>query len=251
MKAILGIDVGGSGIKGAIIDTKKGKLLTKRYRVPTPSLANPENIAHTIIKIIDHFNWKDIVGIGFPSVVKNGVICTAANIDKAFIGIDFETYLKKKTDCKIKIINDADAAGIAEMKFGIGKDQRGLVMIITIGTGIGTCLFMNGKIIPNTELGHIYLPDNKESELYASDATRQKLNLNWEEWAYRLNEILVYYENLFWPDLFILGGGISKEEEKYMKYLKIRTKIVTAQFQNYAGMIGAAIYAKKSFKNIE
>lgn len=247
MKArkILGIDVGGSGIKGAIIDTKKGELLTDRERIETPQPATPELVANEIINLVKHFNWDGPVGIGMPAVVQNGIVKTAANIDKSFIGFDFEHYLSEKLKVPVKAINDADAAGLAEMKFGAGKDQNGVVLLVTVGTGIGTVVFTNRKLLPNTELGHIFMKDNREAELFTSDATRQNLDLSWPEWTARFNEYLNYMESLFWPDLIIVGGGVSKNEKKYLPMLKLSTKVVNAELKNNAGIIGAAIAAKK------
>jgi polyphosphate glucokinase len=245
LKRVLGIDVGGSGIKGAIIDTKSGKLQTDRFRIPTPSPANPEQVVDVINQVVKHFEWNGAVGVGFPAVVQNGIAKTAANIDKSFIGTNIESLISRKTNCPVRVINDADAAGFAEMKFGAGKEHKGVVMLVTIGTGIGTVLFSKGKLVPNTELGHIIMKNGIEGEVYASDATRQKLNLTWKEWALRLDEYLNYIESLFWPDLFIVGGGVSKNEHKFMPHLTIKSRVVPAQLQNYAGIIGAAVAAKK------
>ncbi|MCX7987647.1 MAG: ROK family protein [Bacteroidales bacterium] len=245
MKEILGIDVGGSGIKGAIVNCREGKLSTERIRIPTPTPPSPENIAITIAELVSKFDYKGPVGVGFPAVVKNGTVYTAANIDSSFIGLNYELFLKKKVDRPIRLINDADAAGLAEIKFGAGKDNKGLIILVTIGTGIGSVIVNKGKLIYNTELGHIYLPGDREAEKYASDATRKSSNLEWSEWAKRINEYLMYLENLFWPDLFIVGGGISKHEDKFLSQLTLKTKTVTAQLLNNAGIIGAALSAKK------
>jgi polyphosphate glucokinase len=245
LKKVLGIDIGGSGIKGAIINTKTGDLLTDRYRIPTPVQGKPEQIADVVQQIVDHFKWSGAVGVGFPAVVQNGVAKTAANIDKSFIGTNIENLISNKTHCLVKVINDADAAGQAEMKFGAGKNNKGVVILITVGTGIGTVIFTKGKLLPNTELGHIYLNKDREAEQYTSDATRQKIDLSWKDWAERFNEYLNYLEQLFWPDLFIVGGGISKNELKFQKYITVKTKVMPAQLLNYAGIIGAALAAKK------
>jgi polyphosphate glucokinase len=245
LKKVLGIDVGGSGIKGAIINTKTGELLTERYRIPTPVQAKPEQIADVIQQLVEHFKWNGIIGVGFPAVVQNGIAKTAANIDKSFIGTNIENLIAKKTNCRVKVINDADAAGQAEMKFGAGKKNKGVVFLITVGTGIGTVIFTKGKLLANTELGHIYMNKDREAELYISDATRQKNDLSWKDWAQRFDEYLNYLEQLFWPDLFIVGGGVSKNEAKFQQYLTVKTKVVPAQLLNYAGIIGAALAAKK------
>jgi polyphosphate glucokinase len=244
MKNILGIDVGGSGIKGAVVNCNNGKMITDRNRIVTPSPATPSAVLHTISELVKSFKYKGPIGIGFPSVVKKGKICTAANIDKSFIGINYEKIITDELKMPIKLINDADAAGLAEFTFGAGKDNKGFVILITIGTGLGTVLFYKGKLIPNTELGHIYMTENREAEQYISDATRQKLNLSWEEWGTRLNEYLLYLDSLFWPDLFIIGGGASKHLNKYHTAITTKTKVVSAELLNNAGIIGAALSAK-------
>jgi polyphosphate glucokinase len=245
MKAILGIDVGGSGIKGAIVNCSSGKLLSERIRIATPNPSDPENISNTIAELVKNLSYKGPVGVGFPAVVKQGTVYTAANIDKSFIGINYEEYLGKKLGLPVRVINDADAAGLAEIKFGAGKDVNGLVILITIGTGIGSVLVNKGKLIPNTELGHIFLSENREAERYASDAVRKNENLDWITWAERINEYLMYLENLFWPDLFIIGGGVSKHYKEFFPYFTLRTPLVPAQLLNNAGIIGAALAAKK------
>jgi polyphosphate glucokinase len=245
LKKVLGIDVGGSGIKGAIIDTKSGKLLTDRYRIPTPTPATPDQVTDVIQQIVKRFEWTGPVGVGFPSVIQNGIVKTAANIDKGFIGTNIENLISSKTNCPVRVINDADAAGLAEMKFGVGKKNKGVVILITVGTGLGTVIFTKGKLLPNTELGHIYMTKDREAELFASDAVRHKLDLSWKQWAIRFDEYLNYIEHLFWPDLFIIGGGVSKSEAKYLQYLTVKTKVLPAQLLNYAGIIGAALAAKK------
>lgn len=251
LRKVLGIDVGGSGIKGAVIDTKTGEMLTERFRIPTPSPATPDKVAEVINEIVKKFEWDGLIGIGFPAVVQNGVAQTASNIDKTFIGTDVEKLVSKKTGCPVKVVNDADAAGMAEMKFGIGKDVRGVVVLITVGTGIGTVIFTNGKLVQNTELGHVVLKNSQTAEEYASDAVREKLDLSWADWGKRFNEYLQYMEFLFWPDLFIVGGGVSKNEHKYIDQITVKTKVVMAKLKNNAGMVGAALFAKKMYKDAE
>jgi len=242
-RKVLGIDVGGSGIKGAIIDIKTGKMVTERHRIATPSPATPDAIADVIYQLIKHFKWKGIVGCGFPAAIRNGIACTAANIDKTFIGTNVDKLFSSVSRCKVYTVNDADAAGIAEMKFGAGKKQSGVVILITVGTGIGTVIFTGKKLLPNTELGHIYLPNGQEAERFASDAVRKNEDLDWASWTPRFNMYLEYMENLFWPDCFIIGGGISKKEESFRKFLTVRTPVVMAELKNNAGMVGAAVYA--------
>jgi polyphosphate glucokinase len=241
---VLGIDFGGSGIKGAPVDTKKGKLLEKRFRIPTPSQAKPADVLDVINEIVVNFNWDGPIGLTFPAVVQNGIIRTASNIDKSWIGLDASKLISQKTNLPTYIVNDADAAGMAEMKFGAGRDITGTVLIVTVGTGIGSALFTRGKLISNTELGHIYLKSGMDAEDFTSDAVRKKENLSWENWASRFDVYLHEMERLFWPELIIIGGGASKKTDDFMKFLNIKTKIAIASSKNDAGIIGAALYAK-------
>jgi polyphosphate glucokinase len=238
---ILGIDFGGSGIKGAPVDTKKGVLLDERFRIPTPDPADPEKVTDVIASIISHFKWDGAVGVAFPAVVQHGVVKTASNIDKSWIGTDAASLMQKKTKRPVFIVNDADAAGMAEMKFGAGKHEKGLVLLITVGTGIGTVLFSRRKLVPNTELGHIYLSSGMEAEEFASDAVRKKEGLDWSEWGKRFNIYLNEMQRLFWPDLIIVGGGISKKKSNYIDQIDVKCRIVMAESKNEAGIIGAAI----------
>lgn len=240
---ILGIDIGGSGIKGAPVNIETGKLVSERKRYPTPDPSSPENIATTLIDLVKHFNWKGPVGSGFPAVVNNGKIFTASNIDNKWIGTNASDLFSKTTGCDFVVINDADAAGVAEMEFGAGRDNQGVVFIITVGTGIGTALFSKGCLVPNTELGHIVMND-MIAEKYCSDAIRKKEDLSWKKWSKRFNEYLCEIERLFWPDLIIIGGGASKKQTKFFQYLDTKTKVVTADLRNEAGMIGAAMATK-------
>lgn len=242
---ILGIDVGGSGIKGVPVNIETGELLGERYRLPTPEKAKPDNVAETVAKVVEHFQYQGPVGIGFPAVIRGGVVYTAANIHASWIGIDSHKLFGEKTGCPVYVLNDADAAGIAEMKFGVGADperRKGVVMMITIGTGLGTALFVDGKLVPNTELGHIEIR-GKDAESRASDAARQRKDMSWEEWGTKFNEYLGWLERLFWPDLFILGGGTSKLANKFMPYLKLKAEVLPARLLNQAGIVGAALYA--------
>ncbi len=243
--AIMGIDVGGSGIKGVPINVDTGEFLGTRFRLPTPDEARPKDVAETVAAVVKHFDWNGPVGVGFPAVVRGGLVYTAANIHKSWIETNVEQLFKEKTGCPVYVLNDADAAGVAEMKFGTGRErQRGVVMMITIGTGLGSALFADGRLVPNTELGHIEIR-GKEGEARASDAARQRKNLSWEEWGARFNEYLNRLERLFWPDLFILGGGTSKDFDKFQPYLKLQTEVVPAELLNQAGIIGAALYANR------
>ena len=236
---ILGIDIGGSGIKGAPVDIKKGVLADKRYRIPTPQPSEPEAIADVVAEIVQHFEWHGPIGCTFPAVIRHGVAYSAANVDKSWVGTNGEKLLAKKTGCPALLINDADAAGFAEMKFGAGKGHQGVVILLTLGTGIGSAIFTNGQLVPNTEFGHMDIR-GKDAEDRASDRVRKAKDLSWEKWAERLNEFLGQMEMLFSPDLFIIGGGVSKKHEKYFHFLNTQADIVPAQMRNEAGIIGAA-----------
>jgi polyphosphate glucokinase len=240
---ILGIDIGGSGIKGAPVDLNQGVLAAERLRIATPQPATPDAVADTVGRIIRHFNWTGPVGCGLPSVVQNGVARTAANIDSSWIGNDVRTLLSQRTGCPVTVINDADAAGIAEMRFGAGRGRNGTILMVTVGTGLGTALFRDGTLVPNTELGHLLL-NGKVAEKYASAAAREDLGLSYKTWAKRLDLYLHQLQSLFWPDLFILGGGISKKHEKFFPFLTIETECLPAVLRNQAGIVGAALAAR-------
>ena len=242
MKA-LGIDIGGSGIKGAPVDTKTGELLAERYRIPTPAGAAPKDVAKVVGEIAHHFDWKKPIGCCFPAVIQQGIARTAANVDDAWIGTNAEKLFAKNTGCPVRVLNDADAAGLAEIRFGAGKDVKGVVLVITIGTGLGTALFTDGYLVPNTELGHIEM-NCEDAELQASDAARKREDLSWKRWAKRFNKYLKRMHALFWPDLIILGGGSSKRLEKFEQYLTVDAKIVPAASLNDAGIIGSALAAE-------
>jgi len=239
----LGIDIGGSGIKGAIINTNTGEFITERHRIETPQPATPHAIAETINEITKYFNWSGKVGCGFPAVIQNGVIKTASNIDKSCIGIDANKLFSEVTNCDVKVYNDADAAGYAELVFGSVKNFQGLALFLTIGTGIGSALFNKGELIPNTEFGHLFLENGLKAEKFTSDAVRKKEDLKWKEWGKRFNKYLQYLEFLFSPELFILGGGASKKFEKFSSELSIQTPIEPAKLLNNAGITGAALLA--------
>lgn len=249
-KKVLGIDIGGSGVKGAIVDTKEGVMLTSRYRIPTPSPATPESVGKVIAKIVKHFKWKGPIGVGYPGVVQNGIARTAANVDASWINVNINKTFTKITKCPVHVVNDADAAGTGEMKFGAGKGYKGVVALITVGTGLGTVMYSGGRLVPNLELGHIILHGD-DAEKYASDAARKQNDLSWVEWAGRFNEYLEKLENLTWPDLIIIGGGASKKDEKFIKHLDTRAKVLPARLMNEAGIIGAALAAKNHYKLIK
>ncbi|WP_340114074.1 polyphosphate--glucose phosphotransferase [Maribellus mangrovi] len=237
---VLGIDFGGSGIKGAIVDIKTGELVTERHRIETPQPATPEAVSEIMAELIQHFDWKGKVGIGVPAVVKNGVVLTAANIDKSWIGQTINKQLSEKTGCEVECINDADAAGIAEIHFGAGAKVKGMVFLLTVGTGIGTVIFIDKHLVPNLELGHLEFK-KKSIELYAADSVRKRKDLSWKEWGKRFNKALAYYEKMFNPNLFIVGGGVSKKMEKFQDQIDLDTPVVPAEMENNAGIIGAAL----------
>lgn len=241
---VLGVDIGGSGIKGAPVDTETGEFLAERYRIPTPKGAKPTDVAMVVSKIARHFKWQGPIGCCFPAVIQQGVARTAANVDKTWIGTNVEKLFAQSTGCPVRVLNDADAAGLAEVRFGAGKDVKGVVLVITIGTGLGTALFTDGDLVPNTELGHIEM-NCKDAEMQASDAARKHADLSWKRWGKRFNQYLERMHALLWPDLIILGGGTSKRLEKFEQYLTVETKIVPATSLNDAGAIGAALAAEK------
>jgi polyphosphate glucokinase len=241
---ILGVDIGGSGIKGAIVDTETGELVTERHRIETPQPATPEAIAAILAQLVIHFNWSGLVGCGFPAAIQHGIPRTAANISPSFIGTHIDKLFSEATKCPCYSLNDADAAGMAEMHFGEGAGQAGVVLLITIGTGLGTVFFTDGKLLPNTELGHLYLKNGKKAEHYASDAVRKKEDLSWKRWGNRFNAYLTLMEKLFWPDLIILGGGASKKFDKFEKQITVVAPVKPAAFLNQAGIVGAALYAQ-------
>jgi len=243
LKKILGIDIGGSGIKGAIVNTKTGELISERHRIPTPQPPTPEAVAEVIKEITGHFKWEGPVGIGYPGVIQHGVARTAHNVDKSWIDRDLNKLFSEVTGCTVHVVNDADAAGMAEMKFGEGKGHKGVVMLVTVGTGLGTVMFTNGKLIPNLELGHIIL-NGDDAELYASDAARKDNELDWESWAKRFDEYLKRLESLVWPDKIIIGGGVSKKMDRINDHLTTRAEVVPAKLLNEAGIIGAALVSK-------
>lgn len=245
---ILGVDIGGTGIKGAIINTENGELVSERKRIETPQPATPEAVANTLKALVDHFKWNGPIGCGFPATIHHGIAYSAANIDKTWINTPVEKLFTEKTNCPCFVLNDADAAGICEMKFGAGKNIDGVVMLLTIGTGIGSAVFINGVLHPNTELGHLFLNPKEEkfviSEHYCSERVRVEKDMSWGKFGRRFGKYLNRLEFLFNPDLFILGGGASKHFDKFSPEFSLRTKITPAQTLNLAGMIGAALYAE-------
>lgn len=242
---ILGIDIGGTGVKGAVIDTASGEMVTERFRLESPRPLTPESLAITIQAVVAQHQWSGPIGIGFPAAIQHGIARTAANIDPSFIGLPVADYFTKQTGCPVYVANDADVAGLAEMRFGAGQNVAGVVLIVTIGTGLGTALFSDGHLLPNTELGHIMLDNGMEAERYASEAVRDLQKLKWKDWGDRFNCYLVTMEKLFWPDLIVLGGGASKKLPKFAPRITTQTPVVPAHFLNQAGMIGAALFAEE------
>lgn len=245
---ILGIDIGGSGIKGAVVDTKTGKLVTERIRIPTPEPSKPKHVAGVIAEITKILAYKEIIGAGFPAIIKKGIAYSAANVHKSWMRADVSGIIAEATGCKVVVLNDADAAGLAEVRFGLDKKQtEGTVLFLTVGTGIGSAFFLNGQLMPNTELGHLKIR-GKDAEHRASDAARQSLDLSWKEWGKSFTEVLKTYEFLFNPDLIVLGGGISAKYDKFEEFLKIKTKIIPAKLENLAGIIGATMAAAEDLQ---
>jgi polyphosphate glucokinase len=242
---ILGIDIGGSALKGAPVDTKTGKLLAERHRIATPEALSPKEMAAAIKQLAAHFNWKGPVGVGFPGVVHENVIRTCSNLHKEFIGLDAGKLFSKTVGRAVGLVNDADAAGVAEVAFGAGKGHRGTVLMLTFGTGVGSALFLDGKLYPNSEFGHLKIK-GKSAERFVSAAAKDRKKLSFKKWAHQVSDYLNQLEDVIWPDLIIVGGGISADHEKWFNHLKLRTPITPAAFFNEAGIVGAALSAVKT-----
>jgi polyphosphate glucokinase len=241
----LGIDIGGSGMKAAIVETKSGVLLTERFRLPTPDPSLPNSLADTVKTIVDHFQWKEAVGCSFPAIIKKGVCFSAGNIREEWIGTDVNDLFSKRCGQPFYTANDADMASVAEMNLGNGKGLPGKVILITVGTGLGSGFFYNGELIANTEFGHMYHTNGKVIEKYASDSARKRKDLSLKKWAKRFDFFLNYLTRTVSPDYFIIGGGISKKFDKFKKHLTIDVPLMQAKFENNAGIIGAAIFAEQ------
>ncbi|MFF2598168.1 polyphosphate--glucose phosphotransferase [Streptomyces californicus] len=241
---IFGVDIGGSGIKGAPVDLDRGDLAQERHKVLTPQPATPKGVADCVAEVVGHFDWSGPVGVTFPGVVTDGVTRTAANVDKGWIDTDARTLLGERIGQPVTILNDADAAGVAEMTFGAGKGRTGTVILLTFGTGIGSAVFTGGELVPNTELGHLELHGH-EAEKHASTKAKDDGDLSWQHWAHRVQKYLLHVEMLFSPELFIIGGGVSRKADKFLPLIeKVRAEIVPAQLQNNAGIVGAAMAAR-------
>ncbi|SEC53212.1 polyphosphate--glucose phosphotransferase [Streptomyces melanosporofaciens] len=241
---VFGIDIGGSGIKGAPVDLDRGELAEERHKVLTPHPSTPEAVLDGVVEVVRHFGWSGRpVGVTFPGVVKNGVTLTAANVDKSWIGTDLASQLGERLDCPVTVLNDADAAGVAEVAFGAARGVKGTVIVLTLGTGIGSALFTDGQLLTNTELGHLEL-DGHEAEKRASTKAKDDHELSWSHWARRVQKYLHHLEMLFSPELFVLGGGVSRKADKFLPLIEgVRAEIVPAQLQNNAGIVGAGMAA--------
>ena len=237
-----GVDIGGSGIKGCLVDLEKGELIGERIRIETPQPSLPEAVYAVVAEIVQRFGWTERTGVTFPGVMKDGVAYTAANVDKSWIGTDLDAGLSALIPGTVETLNDADAAGIAEMRYGAGRDQNGVVLMLTFGTGIGSALFVDGHLVPNTEFGHIQV-DGDDGEHRASAAVREREELSYPDWAKRVDRYLDVLEGGLWVDLIIVGGGVSKKADKWVPLLSTRTPVVPAQLQNDAGIVGAALAA--------
>ena len=256
----IGIDIGGTGMKGGIVDIRTGNLVSDRFRIPTPSPATPEACAEVVVQIVEELQSRELapapdspIGIDFPAVVKNGRTLSAANVDETWIGADLEGIMSKALGGRrVYGLNDADAAGLAEAHYGQGKDKDGLIAVITLGTGIGSALIINGQLVPNTELGHLEI-DGEDAESRASARAREREDLSWKKYGKRLRRYFTHVEMLFSPDLFVIGGGVSKNPDKFLPYFEdeVETPIVMATLRNNAGIVGAALWAAGWTQTIE
>lgn len=244
---LIGIDIGGTGIKGGIVDLKRGKLVGDRLRVPTPQPSTPEAVAEAVAHVVaelskrqDAPSAQSPVGVTFPGIIQHGVVHSTANVDNAWLGLDIDGLLTARLGRPVEVINDADAAGLAEARYGAGEGVKGTVLVITLGTGIGSAFIFDGKLVPNAELGHLEI-DGFDAESKASAVARERDGLSWEEYSVLLQRYFSHVEFLFSPELFIVGGGISKRADEYLPRLKLRTPIVPAELKNDAGIVGAAI----------
>ncbi|MER7825907.1 polyphosphate--glucose phosphotransferase [Streptomyces sp. NPDC096097] len=242
---IFGVDIGGTGIKGAPVDLERGDLAQERHKVLTPHPATPEGVAGCVGEVVRNFDWDGPLGVTFPGVVTSGVIRSAANMDKSWIGVDAATLISRELGgLPVTVLNDADAAGVAEMTYGAGQGRGGTVLLLTLGTGIGSALFTDGRLVANSELGHLELKGH-DAETRASVKAKEDHDLTWERWAHRVQRYLQHVEMLFSPDLFIIGGGVSRKPEKFLPLIEgVRAEIVPAKLQNNAGIVGAAMAAK-------
>ncbi|MFD9739194.1 polyphosphate--glucose phosphotransferase [Umezawaea sp. NPDC059074] len=246
-----GVDIGGSGIKGGLVDLEAGALDGERLRITTPQPSTPEAVAEVVADIVAKFEWTGPVGITLPCVVKHGVALTAANVSKQWVDTDARALFAKRLGKPVEevvVLNDADAAGMAEMRYGVGRDRDGLVVLLTFGTGIGSAVFLDGKLVPNTEFGHLEV-DGHDAESKAAASVKEDKGLSWAEWAPRVSRYITVLENLVWPDLVIAGGGVSKKADKWLPLLEVRTEVVAAALKNDAGIVGAAAAAAHGIRH--
>lgn len=239
-KRALGIDFGGSGIKGGVVDLGRGRLVSERFRIPTPRPAKPRPVAEVIAEVVNHFGWRGRVGCTVPGVVRNGRVETASNIHKSWIGVNAEQFLSRQLGRSVAVLNDADAAGIAEIEWGVAAARRGVVLLLAFGTGIGSALFTDGRLVPNTELGHLEF-GGRIAEHWTS--ARQQEEIGWQRWSRRVSRYIAYVDGIFSPDLIVLGGGITKEADKFLDLLEARPPLRVATLKNNAGIAGAALAA--------
>ncbi|MDH3605639.1 MAG: ROK family protein [Acidimicrobiia bacterium] len=241
---VMGVDVGGSGIKGGIVDLRIGELITERHRIKTPKPATPKAVAGVVSELVDHFSWKGQVGVAIPTIVRRGFVHSAANIDKSWVGENAEKRFSKALSRPVRVLNDADAAGLAELHYGTAAEYAtdGVAILLTFGTGIGSAIFVDGQLLPNSELGHLQLQGD-DAEHWASAKAREDEKLSWKAWAARVTKYLAHLEFLFSPDVFIIGGGVSRQSADFFPYLKSSARIIAAELENRAGVVGAAWYA--------
>ncbi|MFK5972201.1 MAG: ROK family protein [Flavobacteriaceae bacterium] len=240
---VLGIDIGGSGIKGAIVNSLTGEILTERFRIPTPPSRRPKEMAKVVAEIVKHFDYKGPVGCGFPTVIKHGICKSPGNLHEKWKGLNVKELFSEATGLPVTVVNDADAAGYASMNYGVGKGKKGLVVMITIGTGLGSGVFLDGELIPNFELGQIPYKKYKKIELWAAASAKEREGLDFKTWGKRFNKFLEYVELIIAPDLIILGGGTSKHFDQFKDCITIETPVIPAELRNHAGIIGAAAAA--------
>ncbi len=243
----IGVDIGGSGIKGAPVDLATGHFAEERFRIPTPQPATPSAVGTVIADVIRHFEPEaDMpIGVTFPGVVQQGVVRTAANLDPTWVGVDLRGSILTRAGRDVRVMNDADAAGFAEYRYGAAEGKDGVILMVTLGTGIGTALIADGRLVPNTEMGHLVI-DGRDAEDFAAESARERHGLDWAQWAAHVNRYLQEMERLLWPDLIIIGGGVSKEYEKFMPLLTLRAPVVPAALRNEAGIVGAAAQAAEA-----
>ncbi len=240
--SVIGVDIGGTGIKGAAVDVAQGDLATERIRLLTPSPATPDAVAGVVAEVVDKIGVDGPAGITMPAVIRGGVVETASNIDHAWIGVNAVELFARTTGRQVTVVNDADAAGLAEVRYGAGRDASGVVVMVTLGTGIGSALFVDGVLVPNTELGHLPL-HHGDAEDWAAESVRENEELSWKKYAHRLQRYFELVEKLLWPQLIIIGGGVSKKADKYLPRIELRTQVVPAQLRNEAGIVGAGVLA--------